>query len=176
MINEEVMHIFGLFYINNDIIGGYTIHYNFPKKIDDCPDTANGQLNNVDHKAIRTPLSIFTRLSALADYIEKKIDKLKGESNSCVEIASKILNEGYFYENFRTDRIDLRKELRAGNISIVEYQKTLFSKKREYEETTQSIIQAFEPFFDAVFKYIEEDIFIRIPHLSNMQNILRQQN
>jgi len=157
---------------NQDLIEGYAIHISGIIRVGESKGFGNDLLTGESNLNRNRPSNVLLRLTLIADYIEQKFVELVGTSNSCREQSEKIMSESYTYENYATDRIELRRELKENNISNVEYEQSLYFNKKKYEQTSEAIKQAYVPYFKVVFEYMEKNLSSHDKHLSKFKENL----
>ena len=159
MKNIELYPLLQILHIEQDILEDYQVEYDLY-----CFHFRNSWFGKVWTPDIMdvvnySPEKMFSRLASLADFIETNYVELAGASDLCKTNADRFLIEDYNYEMFKTDRIELRNDLKQGSITNLDYQKTLNSNKLKLSQTSEEVRKAYIPFTKNVFEFVEKKIY-----------------
>ena len=174
MLNPEILPLLALLIENHDLIDGYVFHVSYSNHYSDNLIFDKSRPNSIIKQKLNNPENVFLRLKSITNLIESHLTKFDKISETCLEQSKIILDDGYTYENYKSDRIRLRSEMKSNTISAIEFQQALNTNILKCKATTLSIITAFMPFFGNVFTYFEKNLQNNISHLPNLSrcNIL----
>lgn len=168
MLNPEILPLLALLIENHDLIDGYVFHVSYSNHYSDNLIFDKNRQNSKNKLNHNNPEHVLLRLKSITNLIESHLTKFDKISETCIERSKIILDEGYTYENYKSDRIRLRSEMKSNTISAIEFQQALNANLLKCKTTTKTIITAFKPFFDNVYTYFEKNLQKNISHLPKL--------